>query len=157
MYRRQSRASGDNSDNGRRRGPSFGRVTGFGHDGSIHVEIFQSEHNLEFLESVIDDVISQLMEDGHGPSRGPPPASSAAIASLTKKTLDRSMAEDGKASCAICIEDVSIGEKITELPCKHLFHHECIKQWLSEHGTCPHCRRSITSNDNGNHEKQRSE
>lgn len=33
--------------------------------------------------------------------------------------------------CSICFEEIK--DKATRMPCGHLFNHECITQWLSEH------------------------
>jgi len=31
------------------------------------------------------------------------------------------------------------------LPCGHLFHSNCVGDWLERHATCPECRTEITS------------
>lgn len=50
--------------------------------------------------------------------------------------------ENYKKQCNICIEDYKINDFVTELPCKHLFHKECIENWLcKEKISCPVCRK----------------
>ena len=34
------------------------------------------------------------------------------------------------AECAVCKEHFILGAKMQEMPCKHLFHPECLKPWL---------------------------
>jgi fission 1 protein/division protein 1 len=47
------------------------------------------------------------------------------------------------------MDEVAVGEEVTELPCKHWFHHQCVSAWLAEHDTCPHCRQSISKHEEG--------
>ena len=39
----------------------------------------------------------------------------------------------GDGECVLCIEAYSEGERLRRLPCNHVFHVECIDQWLG-HG-----------------------
>ncbi|KAI1694686.1 ring finger domain-containing protein [Ditylenchus destructor] len=49
--------------------------------------------------------------------------------------------------CAICLEEFKEKEALTELPCGHFFHHECVKPWLFIKAECPICRMNITDWD----------
>lgn len=35
---------------------------------------------------------------------------------------------------------------IGDLPCKHAFHHNCIKKWAKKKITCPMCKQALPSN-----------
>eukprot|EP00934_Nitzschia_sp_Nitz4_P000412 Nitzschia sp. Nitz4//scaffold17_size182527//88045//89019//NITZ4_001854-RA/size182527-snap-gene-0.280-mRNA-1//1//CDS//3329539340//412//frame0 len=48
--------------------------------------------------------------------------------------------------CSICLAEYEVGDKITwsKNPlCFHVFHHECIEQWLYKHDECPLCREDF--------------
>ncbi|KAE8444518.1 hypothetical protein EG329_000502 [Mollisiaceae sp. DMI_Dod_QoI] len=96
-----------------------------------------------YTQEALDSIISQLMEQ-HPTSNAPGPASPDAIASLPKKKLDEKMlGPEGKGECSVCMDDVHIGDEVVALPCSHWFHEVCASAWLSEHNTCPICRKGI--------------
>ena len=44
--------------------------------------------------------------------------------------------------CSICYENISTSESV-KLKCNHIFHKECMEQWVKKSGTCPLCRYNI--------------
>ena len=40
-------------------------------------------------------------------------------------------------ACAVCYEDMALGEEVRRLPCLHYFHRACIDRWLKVKATCP--------------------
>lgn len=108
-----------------------------------------------YSQEALDRVISQLMEQ-HATGNAPGPASTEAIESLPKKTISqKDIGDNGKADCSICMDEAELGSTVTELPCSHWFHGDCIKAWLTEHDTCPHCRQGIMPKDEPNTNRPR--
>ncbi|RJE17698.1 RING finger domain protein [Aspergillus sclerotialis] len=106
---------------------------------------FDRHGDAVYSQEELDRVISQLIDQNMN-GTAPPPASQDAIHSLPKKKVDEEMlGSEGKAECSICMDPVEMGTEVTELPCKHWFHFNCIEMWLNQHNTCPHCRRPISS------------
>ncbi|KAF9890711.1 hypothetical protein FE257_005577 [Aspergillus nanangensis] len=96
-----------------------------------------------YSQEELDRVISQLVDQNVNRT-APPPANQVAIESLPKVCIDKEMlGSEGRAECSICMDPVELGTEVTELPCKHWFHPQCIEMWLNQHNTCPHCRRGI--------------
>lgn len=43
--------------------------------------------------------------------------------------------------CAVCLESFEDGQRLRLLPaCCHVFHSECVDDWLHRNATCPICR-----------------
>jgi len=103
-----------------------------------------------YSQEALDRIISQLMEQ-NATGNAPGPATREAIDSLPKKMVTmEDLGPDGRAECSICMDEVTVGEEVTELPCHHWFHQQCIDMWLGEHDTCPHCRKGIMDHDKSN-------
>ncbi|KAL1326402.1 hypothetical protein HN51_036494 [Arachis hypogaea] len=46
--------------------------------------------------------------------------------------------------CCVCLGEFEVKEEVLQIPyCKHVFHIECIHNWLRSNSTCPLCRCSI--------------
>lgn len=54
----------------------------------------------------------------------------------------RGMGSTG-TTCAVCLEDYELGDKLRVLPCGHRFHAACIDTWLSRRSTCPVCKLDL--------------
>ncbi|CAG9334216.1 unnamed protein product [Blepharisma stoltei] len=70
----------------------------------------------------------------------------------TKEMLEKLVAEEydpskhtGDRTCAICSEEFQISDKVCALPCdgRHIFHENCIKNWLKVNAICPLCRMPL--------------
>ena len=59
-------------------------------------------------------------------------------------TLGPRINNDIEFKCIICYDDFHEGDKVTTLPCVHVFHIDCIKEWILIHGNCPICKFVIT-------------
>ena len=47
-------------------------------------------------------------------------------------------------TCAVCQELFDNLDIVTELVgCNHIFHFNCVKEWIDTKGTCPCCRNAI--------------
>ena len=56
---------------------------------------------------------------------------------IISKIKDVEKLDNEKKQCAICLEDYVNGDKSIALPCIHIFHDNCIKNWLKSHNICP--------------------
>lgn len=77
-----------------------------------------------------------------------PPASHRILASLplVKVTADDILEVTNK-ECLICLDEQRIGAWACKLQCGHLFHKQCIHEWLEKHCTCPVCRFELETDD----------
>ncbi|XP_015174906.1 PREDICTED: uncharacterized protein LOC107065574 [Polistes dominula] len=51
--------------------------------------------------------------------------------------------EDAVEKCTICLSEFEDCESVRRLPCLHLFHIDCVDQWLCTNKRCPICRVDI--------------
>mmetsp|Transcript_17290 Transcript_17290/g.19483 ORF Transcript_17290/g.19483 Transcript_17290/m.19483 type:complete len:324 (-) Transcript_17290:210-1181(-) len=92
-----------------------------------------------------EDFINHIMQND--PDRyGTPPASKESVARLiSRKVNDREVQE--KEECSVCQSAYESRDDILEMPCKHIFHKECLKPWLNIHNSCPICRYELKTDD----------
>jgi E3 ubiquitin-protein ligase RNF38/44 len=46
-------------------------------------------------------------------------------------------------TCPICLNEMVVGDEARLLRCKHIFHKNCVDEWLRVNASCPTCRKSI--------------
>ena len=65
-----------------------------------------------------------------------PAASKRAVASLPILHLDSEQALQAvggpTTKCPVCTEELVVGDKVQQLPCKHCYHVDCLKPWLQK-------------------------
>ena len=59
------------------------------------------------------------------------------------KTKYKKHKHEENYQCIICMEEFKEREIVNLLPCGHIFHINCIKQWLLKEKTCPFCKYEI--------------
>lgn len=103
------------------------------------------------------DQLSQIEINGLGRS-GHPPASKAAIESMpTIEISDIHVSTE--SHCAVCKEAFVLRSEAREMPCKHIYHSDCILPWLTLRNSCPVCRHELPtdSTDSNSNNLERSE
>lgn len=81
---------------------------------------------------------SELIDEEMAYSNRPTTASKTSVDALQDMILLDDSEEESR--CTVCLEELSVGSKMKRMPCSHVFHQECITQWLqnSSH-MCPVC------------------
>lgn len=88
----------------------------------------------------VQDMISLL---NHEESQGPSPASGEAVQSLERIKITTETVINGDPKCPICMSYYVPDDDLIKMPCQHLFHDECLIQWLNRNNTCPICRLEL--------------
>ena len=87
------------------------------------------------------DIMSyeQLLELEEGVGNVNKGLSKDKISKIPLKPFRKALFEDN-SNCIICMETFNENELVKQLPCGHIFHGNCIDQWLREQKTCPFCK-----------------
>ncbi|KAK8519029.1 hypothetical protein V6N13_017722 [Hibiscus sabdariffa] len=99
-----------------------------------------------FMGPGLEQLIQQLAEND--PNRyGTPPASKSAIDALPSVVITKDHLNSKFSQCAVCMDDFEEGIQAKRMPCKHLYHKDCILPWLELHNSCPVCRHELPTDD----------
>eukprot|EP00252_Welwitschia_mirabilis_P027047 TRINITY_DN9128_c0_g1_i1.p1 TRINITY_DN9128_c0_g1~~TRINITY_DN9128_c0_g1_i1.p1 ORF type:complete len:322 (-),score=14.74 TRINITY_DN9128_c0_g1_i1:298-1263(-) len=109
------------------------------------VEVFMSRRARGRTGYTLDQVVEHLARQA--PSCGPPPAARSAVEALPTVRISAKHLRGGNNTCAVCTDDFEIGGEAKEMPCRHVYHADCILPWLRQHNSCPICRHELPSED----------
>lgn len=57
---------------------------------------------------------------------------------------DRGSTRQTSGECTVCLSEFVEGEIVRKLKCKHMFHRDCLDEWLQQYlATCPLCRTKV--------------
>lgn len=99
-----------------------------------------------FLGPGLDQLIQQIAEND--PNRyGAPPASKNAVEAMPTIQISQEHLGTDAAQCAVCKDEFELGAAVRQMPCKHMYHSDCILPWLAQHNSCPVCRYEMPTDD----------
>ncbi len=111
-------------------------------------EKLEEEFALRAVEQQIMDEIcpnpdkmsyEQLLELEEGVGNVNKGLSKDQINKIPVKPFHKTFFEDNY-QCIICMENFSENELVKQLSCGHIFHEDCINQWLEQQKNCPFCK-----------------
>ncbi|XP_072996023.1 E3 ubiquitin-protein ligase RING1-like [Typha latifolia] len=106
-----------------------------------------------FIGPGLEQLIQQLAEND--PNRyGTPPASKSAVNALPDIKISEELLASDEAQCAVCKDTFEIGVEAKQMPCKHIYHKDCILPWLELHSSCPVCRYELPTDDPDNEQRR---
>ncbi|CAH8349045.1 unnamed protein product [Eruca vesicaria subsp. sativa] len=95
-----------------------------------------------FIGPGFEMLLQRLAENDPNNRYGTPPATKEAVESLETVRVEESLVQ-----CSVCLDDFEVGVEAKEMPCKHMFHGECLLPWLELHSSCPVCRYLLPTGD----------
>lgn len=109
----------------------------------VHSEVFEDEYEraIKRPRTECELMVEAMMRNYR-------PASKESIEELERVCVDEldNNCSDQTKSCAVCLEDLSKGgQQLRKMACSHVFHQECIVQWLNTSYMCPLCRYKLST------------
>ncbi|KAI4366726.1 hypothetical protein MLD38_022567 [Melastoma candidum] len=103
------------------------------------------------IEGSVEQIFDQIMRTDIRRGTASSAAAKDVVEGLPVMEVREGMfkGSDGDGACAVCKNNVQVGERVKRLPCLHYFHEECIVPWLEIRNTCPLCRHELPTGDAG--------
>ncbi|XP_050224613.1 uncharacterized protein LOC126674240 [Mercurialis annua] len=116
-----------------------------GHD-FHNAEPYFGDHDDYIYTAEYEMLFAQFAENDNA-LIGRPPAAKSVVEKLPSVVLTKEDADSNNALCAVCKDEINVGEEAKQLPCTHHYHGECILPWLGIRNTCPVCRFELPTDD----------
>ncbi|KAM7523300.1 hypothetical protein LguiA_013202 [Lonicera macranthoides] len=100
-------------------------------------------HTSDYVESDehFDAIVNQIA-DQQRPIQFTPTAASF-IESLREYRITSDTLKFYSKGCVICLDSFAVNGKAIRLPCQHVYHRDCIVEWLNQRNVCPLCMRKL--------------
>ncbi|XP_065879640.1 uncharacterized protein [Euphorbia lathyris] len=115
-------------------------------DQDHNAEPYFGDHDDYIYTSEYEMLFGQFTEN-ESAMMGRPPAAKSVVDKLPSVVLAKEDVENNNALCAVCKDEINVGERAKQLPCTHRYHGECIVPWLGIRNTCPVCRYELPTDD----------
>ncbi|XP_019150759.1 PREDICTED: RING finger protein 148-like [Ipomoea nil] len=111
------------------------------HLGTMLIDLQVVRDHYCYESVLVRNVMERSLEVEMGVVSGLKPASKASLELLKRVDFDEADIDDHH-NCVVCQDELfSCKEKeVVDMPCSHMFHGECILQWLQISHRCPICR-----------------
>ncbi|CAI9113397.1 OLC1v1013992C1 [Oldenlandia corymbosa var. corymbosa] len=119
--------------------------TEIGTEGFNELNFGDHEHD-EYYATEYDMLFGNFAES-ENPLMGKPPASKDVVKNLPLVVFTEEDLEKNDLICAVCKDDMAVGQNSRQLPCNHRYHGDCILPWLGIRNTCPVCRYELPTDD----------
>ncbi|OIV90845.1 hypothetical protein TanjilG_15578 [Lupinus angustifolius] len=102
-----------------------------------------------YVRNCADSPSSSVRNNGNGGrsrrgNRGLDPSVIETFPTLEYSAVKMHKIGKGALECAVCLCEFEDAETLRLIPvCDHVFHPECIDEWLASHTTCPVCRANL--------------
>lgn len=127
----------------------------FGNVGFNELNFGDHEHDEYNYTTEYEMLFGQFAESENA-IIGRPPASKNVVNNLPIVVLSEEDSKKNNLICAVCKDEMAVGEKARQLPCNHMYHGDCIMPWLGIRNTCPVCRYELPT-DNPDYERRKRE
>ncbi|XP_059665118.1 E3 ubiquitin-protein ligase RING1-like [Cornus florida] len=107
----------------------------------LHTSDNIDSNNKGHLNSIVNRIANQHHE--HQSNRSSPTSKSFIDSLPILKFLAVSSSNSCPRSCSICTNDFEFFSEVNQLPCKHVFHPDCLVPLLRRSNSCPLCRYEL--------------
>ncbi|KAM7510207.1 hypothetical protein LguiB_009082 [Lonicera macranthoides] len=111
------------------------------------IEFLTNGENDDYVYDTNYDALFGHFLESENALKANPPAAKTVVENLPLVMLTKEKLGKNSVVCAVCKDDILVEETVTQLPCCHYYHGDCILPWLRLRNTCPVCRFELPTDD----------